>query len=78
MGSAIIGDHVVKAVEYLQYLGYWIGTEGENKNDKHIRAQATQLRFKLKSVRLKLGEQLALVYILGILCCTWYTKFTWS
>ncbi len=38
MGNGIIGDQSVRAVEYLKYLGYWIGTKGRGKNDDHIKA----------------------------------------
>ena len=62
--DAFFGDDIVKTVEYLKYLGYWIGgTKGRLKNDEHIRAKATQLRFKIRTLRQQIGEQLTRVYL---------------
>ncbi len=59
----LIGDQTVKPVDFLKYLGYWIGSCGRDKNDMHIKAQATQLRFKIRLIRARLGEYLARVYL---------------
>ena len=47
----------------LKYLGYWIGSTGRHENDKHLVAQATQLRFKVRAVLPVLGEMLTLIYL---------------
>ena len=44
------GDNEISRVQSLKYLGYWIGRAGRAENDKHMIAQATQLRFKLRVV----------------------------
>ena len=61
--EAVFGDSIVRAVDYLKYLGYWLGTKGKIKNDEHIKAQATQLRFKIRALRPVIGEHLSLVYL---------------
>jgi len=61
--QATFGDQVIKAVAYLKYLGYWIGASGRSKNDDHIKAHSTQLRFKMRTLRERLGEQLSRVYL---------------
>ena len=62
--EAFFGDEIVKKVDYLKYLGYWIGgSKGRLKNDEHIKAQATQLRFKIRTLRQQIGEQLTRVYL---------------
>jgi hypothetical protein len=63
MGGAFIGDTSIKEVDFLKYLGYWIGKKGRKKNDDHIKAQAAQLRFTVRVLRRKLGEYLATEYI---------------
>jgi hypothetical protein len=57
------GDSLITEVDTLKYLGYWIGKSGRNENDKHIKAQATQLRFKVRAVLPVLGEMLTLVFL---------------
>ena len=54
---------VISEVKSLKYLGYWIGRAGRTENDKHIIAQATQLRFKIRAVLPILGEMLTLVLL---------------
>jgi len=49
--DATFGDSIVGTVEYLKYLGYWLGTKGKTKNGEHIKAHATQLRFKVRALR---------------------------
>jgi hypothetical protein len=63
MGDGLMGDKIIRAVEYLKYLGYWIGTKGRGKNDDHVKAYATQLRFKIRILRDKLGEHMAKIYL---------------
>ena len=55
------GDIEIAQVKSLKYLGYWIGRAGRAENDKHIIAQATQLRFKIRAVLPILGGMLTLV-----------------
>ena len=57
------GDSLITEVNTLRYLGYWIGRSGRGENDKHLIAQATQLRFKIRAVLPVLGEMLTLVYL---------------
>ena len=57
------GDIEIAQVKSLKYLGYWIGRAGRAENDKHIIAQATQLRFKIRAVLPILGEMLTLVLL---------------
>ena len=57
------GDIEIAHVQSLKYLGYWIGRAGRAENDKHIIAQATQLRFKIRAVLPILGEMLTLVLL---------------
>ena len=45
------------------YLGYWLGRKGRHKNDEHIKAQATQLRFKIRALRNTLGENQTMEYL---------------
>ena len=59
----LFGDTVISHVKSLKYLGYWIGRAGRTENDKHIMAQATQLRFKIRAVLPILGEMLTLVLL---------------
>ena len=59
----LFGDTVISHVKSLKYLGYWIGRAGRSENDKHIIAQATQLRFKIRAVLPILGEMLTLVLL---------------
>ena len=59
----MVGGTVIAEVQSLKYLGYWIGRAGRAENDKHIIAQATQLRFKIRSVLPILGEMLTLVLL---------------
>ena len=63
MGEGKIGDHLVQTVEFLKYLGYWIGAGGKNKNDEITQALATQLRFKIRALRETLGELLSTIYL---------------
>ena len=42
-------------------MGYWIGRAGRYENDKHLIAQATQLRFKIRAVIPVIGEMLTLI-----------------
>ena len=53
----------ISEVKSLKYLGYWIGRAGRAENDKHIIAQATQLRFKIRAVLPVLGEMLTPVLL---------------
>ena len=62
VNEPMIGDSVVKTVQFLKYLGYWLGVNGRVKNDEHIKAQATQLRFKLRTLRKVLGEHMTMGY----------------
>ena len=39
------GHRLIAEVTTLKYLGYWIGRTDMHENDKHLIAQATQLRF---------------------------------
>ena len=57
------GDIEISHVNSLKYLGYWIGRAGIAENDRHIIAQATQLRFKIRAVLPILGEMLTLVLL---------------
>ena len=57
------GDIEIAHVKSLKYLGYWIGRAGRAENDKHIIAQATQLRFKIRPVLPILGEMFTLVLL---------------
>ena len=59
----LFGGTVISHVKSLKYLGYWIGRAGRAENDKHIIAQATQLRFKIRAVLPILGEMLTLVLL---------------
>ena len=59
----LFGDTVISHVKSLKYLGYWIGRAGRSENDKHIIAQATQLRFKIRAVLPIPGEMLTLVLL---------------
>lgn len=59
----MFGDKKIAEVKSLKYLGYWIGKTGRAENDKHIIAQATQLRFKIRAVLPILGELLTLVML---------------
>ena len=59
----LFGGNVIAEVQSLKYLGYWIGRAGRAENDKHIIAQATQLRFKIRAVLPILGEMLTLVLL---------------
>ena len=54
----------ISEVKSLKYLGYWIGRAGRAENDKHIIAQATQLRFKIRAVLPVLGEMLTCTLVL--------------
>jgi hypothetical protein len=63
MGEGIIGDHIITTVDFLKYLGYWIGAGGKNKNDEVILALATQLRFKVRALREVLGEFLTTIWL---------------
>ena len=56
-------DIEIAHVKSLKYLGYWIGRAGRAENDKHIIAQATQPRFKIRVVLPILGEMLTLVLL---------------
>jgi hypothetical protein len=58
----VIGSQTIQSVEFLKYLGYWLGLKGRSKNDDHIKAQATQLRFKIRALRPVIGEYLSKVY----------------
>ena len=55
------GVNEIAEVQSLKYLGYWIRRVGIAENDKHVIAQATQLRFKIRAVLPILGEMLTLV-----------------
>jgi hypothetical protein len=57
------GHSLIAEVTTLKYLGYWIGKTGRHENDKHLIAQATQLRFKIRAVLPVLGEVLTLIYL---------------
>ena len=57
------GHSLIAEVTTLKYLGYWIGKIDRHANDKHLIAQATQLRFKIRAVLPVLGEMLKLVYL---------------
>ena len=57
------GHSLINEVTTLKYLGYWIGRTGRHENDKHLIAQATQLRFKIRAVLPVLGEMLTLIYL---------------
>ena len=57
------GHSEISEVESLKYLGYWIGRAGRAENDKHVIAQATHLRFKIRAVLPVLGEMLTLVLL---------------
>jgi hypothetical protein len=57
------GHSLINEVTKLKYLGYWIGRTGRHENDKHLIAQATQLRFKIRAVLPVLGEMLTLTYL---------------
>jgi hypothetical protein len=57
------GDTHIAEVLSLKYLGYWIGKTGRHENDKHLVAQATQLRFKIRAVLPILGEMLTLILL---------------
>ena len=57
------GHSAIAEVSTLKYLGYWLGRTGRHENDKHIVAQATQLRFKIRAVLPVLGEVLTLIYL---------------
>ena len=61
--SHFFGDSVISEVDTLKYLGYWIGKAGRSENDRHLVAQATQLRFKIRVVLPVLGEMLTLVLL---------------
>ena len=61
--SHFFGDSDIPEVDKLKYLGYWIGKGGRSENDKHLVAQATQLRFKMRAVLPVLGEMLTLVLL---------------
>ena len=62
-GEVHFGAETVPAVEYLKYLGYWLGVKGRIKNDTIIKALATQLRFKIRGMVEVLGEYLTKVYL---------------
>ena len=49
--SHYFGDNEISRVRSLKYLGYWIGRVGRANKNKHVIAQATQLRFKIRGFR---------------------------
>ena len=53
IATHLFGDTMISHVKSLKYLGYWIGRAGRTENDKHIIAQATQLRFKIRAASLE-------------------------
>ena len=57
------GHSLIVEVSTLKYLGYWIGRAGRHENDKHLVAQATQLRFNVRAVLPVSGEMLTLIYL---------------
>ena len=59
----LFGGTVIAEVKSLKCLGYCIGRAGRAENDKHIIAQATQLRLKIRAVLPVLGEMLTLVLL---------------
>ena len=61
--SHYFGHSLIAEVTTLKYLGYWIGKTGRHENDKHLIAQATQLRFKMRAGLPVLGEMLTLIYL---------------
>ena len=60
------GHSLIAEVTTLKYLGYWIGRTGRHENDKHLIAQAKQLRFKVRAVLPVLGEMLTLIQLSGV------------
>ena len=60
------GHSLIAEVTTLNYLGYWIGKTSRHENDKHLIAQATQLRFKIGAVLPVLEEMFTLVIISGV------------
>ena len=61
------GHSLVAEMSTLKYLGYQIGRVGRHENDKHLVAQATQLRIKVRAVLpVSRGDAYTYACILGI------------
>jgi hypothetical protein len=57
------GHGLIAEVTTLKSRGYRIGKTSRHENDKHLIAQATRLRFKIRAVLPVLGDMLTLIYL---------------